>query len=206
MKIEPERMLANLAADLAEVRTRLQLIEGQRLVDQMGQMRTTLGDLAELVAALQPVEEEPQDPGPVVAPNWADLDQSQAAEAWEVLVTWCRDVYRPMYALQQWRPCWYRHPLLRIQLSWLCANWHWSYMAKCPPTRPAEWHTRWWPSVQSFMDEELRRCGPSTDQLLGPVHSPPKGIEGNGFEDGLMSAYIERDIARRPPPPNPDDD
>jgi len=206
MKIDPEKFLANLAAELSEVRGRVTTIEDQRLVDRLGQMRDAVSDLAGLVAALQPVEEEPRDPGPVVAPNWADLDQEQAANAWEVLVTWCREVYRPMYAEKQWRPCWYRHPVLRVQLSWLCANWHWSYMANCPPTRPAEWHTRWWPSVSTFMNDELSRCGLATDQLLAPVHPVPKDIKENGFEDGRMSTYIERDIARRPPPPDPDND
>ncbi|MCQ4045812.1 hypothetical protein ACFOSC_27960 [Streptantibioticus rubrisoli] len=206
MAISPEKMLTALAGDVADVRRRVEALEEQDLVQGIEGIKITLGDIIEAVEQLQAQQEEEEPSGPGSAPDWTKVNQEEARELWHWLTLWCRDVLRPMYAESIWRPCWYEHPQLRVQLTWLCAYWHWSYEKKTvPPTRAAEWHVRWWPAVKSFMVEEFRDCGYERPDavMLHPIPPPrPDGtvtLVETDFEDGGLHSYIEAHVARRPP-------
>ncbi|MFJ2561264.1 MULTISPECIES: hypothetical protein [Streptomyces] len=216
MKLEPSEMLLALARDLSETRTtltsgmenvveRLEALEGAEYDDAISGLRKLLGDLSEAVQKLQEKEEEPEPEGPGTAPNWTNLDKEQCQELWDWLLTWCGKILLPVYAREVWRPCWFRHQQLRIQLTWLCAYWHWSYEKTAPPTRAAEWHMRWWPAIEKFMKDELKECGYVSESLRDPVHEIPQdGDDALAYDDfadhGLMD-WVAKDVARRPDPP-----
>ncbi|MFJ8855211.1 hypothetical protein [Streptomyces sp. NPDC102437] len=214
MKLEPGDMLLALARDLSETRTtlnsgledaitRLETLEGQEFGDAITGLRKVIGDLAVAVQELQAEPEEAEEPeGPGTAPDWTNLDKKQCRELWEWLLTWCGKVLLPVYAGDVWRPCWYRHRQLRIQLTWLCAYWHWSYEKTAPPTRAAEWHTRWWPAIEKYMKEELKDCGYVSESLREPVHviTDDDGLTYDDFADHGLTEWKEADIARRPDP------
>lgn len=215
MALDPERFLATLAGDVLDVARRVDAIEHAALPEQIEALGVTVTALFEAVDALRPPDEDaPLSVGYV--PNWAVLDREQAAKVWADLVDWCRTVLHPMYAADIWRPCWYTHPRLRIELTWLWANWRYSYDPKAPPNRAAEWHTRWWPHLSGVITEELKRCGPVSDTLLEPLDPvPPRPADYDEERDGWilgerdfaddekLGQYIQRDCARRPEPKKP---
>ncbi|WP_105974669.1 hypothetical protein [Streptomyces geranii] len=214
----PDEMLYQVVGDLAVLGNRVKVLEDQDLATAVSGIQQTLGDIHEAIEELRPVGEDGEGAGPGTAPDWTKVDKDEARELWDWLIFWCRDVLRPMYGLQVWRPCWYQHPELRIMLTWLCAHWHWSYEKKAPPTRAAEWHTRWWPFVKDFMVRELEGCGyPVADRkMLHPIEfrvlDPSKpddrtpAVDENAFEDGYLSEYVIEHISRRPDPPEKSDD
>ncbi|MGO4417196.1 hypothetical protein AB4Z54_00065 [Streptomyces sp. MCAF7] len=216
MKLEPERMVLDLAQDLAETRStltngladavaRLEALEGAEYDDAIAGLRKLLGELSEAVQKLQETEEDPEPEGPGTAPDWTSLDKEQCQELWDWLLTWCGKVLHPVYAREVWRPCWFRHQQLRIQLTWLCAYWHWSYEKTAPPTRAAEWHMRWWPAIEKFMKDELKECGYVSESLRDPVHEIPQhgddALDYDDFADHGLMDWVAKDVARRPDPP-----
>ncbi|NUT46106.1 MAG: hypothetical protein HOV94_02130 [Saccharothrix sp.] len=213
MPIDPDKLLAHIAGDVRDLGRRVDGIEKAKLPEHLRDLTTTVQALVETVEALQPTDED--EPMPVgYVPNWAVLDRDQAAKVWADLVDWCRTVLHPMYASEIWRPCWYQHPRLRIELTWLWAAWRYSYEPKAPPTRAAEWHTRWWPHLAGVVADELKRCGLASDTLFQPVHPVPARPddydedrhgwilgETDFADDEQLGRWIEADCARRPEPP-----
>ncbi|MFF0430322.1 hypothetical protein ACFYUJ_38920 [Streptomyces sp. NPDC004520] len=213
MKLEPERMVLDLARDLAETRTtlsngledvvsRLEELEGLDIPDAISGLRKVIGEIAVGLQALQAAaeeEEEEESEGPGTAPDWRSVDKEQCRELWDWLCNWCSRVLLPVYAQEVWKPCWYRHAPLRIQLTWLCAYYEWSYEKHAPPTRAAEWHMRWWPSMEKVIKKELANCGHAGD-VHDPVHEIPGEMAYEEFADGGLAEWIDRDVARRPDP------
>lgn len=212
MKLEPERMVLDLARDLAETRStltngladtvaRLEALEGQELDDAIAGLRKLLGEVAEQVQKLQDAAEaaEEESDGPGTAPDWRNLDKEQCRELWDWLCNWCSRVLLPVYAQEVWRPCWYRHQQVRIQLTWLAAYYEWSYEKTAPPTRAAEWHMRWWPSIEKFLKKELQKCGHPGD-VHDPLHEIAPDLAYEDFADDGLAAWIDKDVARRPDP------
>lgn len=200
MNITPESLLLKLAEDLSGLRGRVSAIEEQDLLGAIGELQEALDRIVEEVSKLQPPEEEEEESkGPGTAPNWAAVDQEQAKVLWEWLIEWCATVLHPMYALDVWRPCWYAHPRLRIELTWLCAYWHWAYEKTAPPTRAAEWHARWWTHVRDVMKRELANCGHQVpDRKM--EHVVPDTQDEADFSDDDMRPYVAEHVARRPLP------
>ncbi|MFD8026132.1 hypothetical protein ACFV6G_37675 [Streptomyces lavendulae] len=215
MRLEPGDMLLALARDLSEARTtltsgledlagRLETLEGAEYGDAIAGLRKVLGEVSDAVQELQDKGEEEEPEGPGTAPNWVELDKEQCQELWDWLLTWCGKILLPVYASEVWRPCWFRHQQLKIQLTWLCAYWHWAYEKAAPPTRAAEWHTRWWPAVKKVMQDELKDCGYVSDSLREPFHEIPQhGDDALAYDDfadhGLLD-LVAKDVARRPDP------
>lgn len=215
MKLDPAEMLLGLARDLSETRTtltagmenvveRLEALEGAEYDDAIAGLRRLLGDVVVSVEKLQAKDEEEEPEGPGTAPDWTNLDKEQCRELWDWLLLWCGKILLPVYARGVWRPCWFRHQQLRIQLTWLCAYWHWSYEKTAPPTRAAEWHVRWWPAIEKFMKDELKECGYVSDSLRDPLHEIPQhgddALEYEDFADHGLTAWVDADVARRPDP------
>ena len=223
MKLDPMEMLLRLTGDLSAVRTRVQELEDQKLGEALEGLDTKVGQLKETLAAVveavRKIQEDPQEEEapdwPGTTPNWMDdLDQEQARILWDWLTEWCQNKLWPFYAQHVWKPCWYRHPRLRIELTSLCANWYWSYSKGAPPTRVSEWHARWWPHVEKVLKEELKNCGMPRDDLKNPKHpvpvpirpteaepNPPKpAYTESDFVDPGFLGLVEKDIARRRPP------
>ncbi|MEU5547178.1 hypothetical protein AB0G85_33180 [Streptomyces sioyaensis] len=219
MQLDPMEMLLRLTGDLSNVNGRVKTLEEQQVAAALAafeeKMATSVGGLEEQLAAVVAViqqmqaepEEEPSD-GPGTAPNWNDVNQDQARELWDWLTSWCQNVLWPTYAQSVWKPCWYRHQQVRIQLTWLCAYWHWAYEQHAPPTRAAEWHVRWWPHVEQVLKKELKECGYPSDNLPKPRHpvpvpvadsaAPPAPFSIDDFVDHRFFERVEKDIARRP--------
>ncbi len=170
MALDAEKVLSTLVGDVAVLRSRvegfealdvndrLQLLDQGllQLVDQMGTIARMLDE------AQQEKEETEPEFDPTKVPDFLSLNQKQAAEVWEWLVTWCLTVLRRVYLGPRsgvWRPCWYQHRRVVIELIWACAFWHWSYAEGAPPSRAAEWHTRWLPHLQEFLAKQFAPCG-----------------------------------------------
>ncbi|MFF5893961.1 hypothetical protein ACFY72_35105 [Streptomyces globisporus] len=223
MRLDPMEMLLRLTGDLSAVRTRVTELEDAKLGEaldgldtKVGQLKETLAAVVEAVRQIQADPEEEEAPDwPGTTPNWMDdLDQEQARVLWDWLTEWSQNKLWPFYAQKVWKPCWYKHPRLRIELTSLCANWYWSYTKGAPPTRVSEWHARWWPHVEKVLREELRNCGIPRDDLKKPKHPvpapavpteatpnppAPPWTEWDFAEPGFLAA-VEKDIARRPAP------
>jgi hypothetical protein len=201
VQLSPETLLTTLIGDLAEVRGRVTALEEQELLDAINGLKRTLGEIVDAVDKLQTQEEESGDDGPGTAPDWTSVDQDQARELWDWLLEWSQNKLYPMYALEVWRPCWYRHPRIRVELTWLCAYWHWSYEKTAPPTRAAEWHARWWPHVEGIMVKQLARCGHADEDRGDLKHEVPADQAEDDFMDSAeqLREFVEAHIARRPP-------
>ncbi|MFI9031143.1 hypothetical protein [Streptomyces sp. NPDC053560] len=222
MKLDPMEMLLRLTGDLSEVRGRVQELEDQGLATALEGLGKKVGDLREtlaaVVAAVQHMQAEPEEEEepdwPGTTPNWTDeLDQDQARELWDWLTKWCQNILWPIYAERVWKPCWYRHARLRMELTALCANWHWAYTKNAPPTRVSEWHARWWPHAERVLREELKDCGLPREDLPAPKHPVPAPLRptkenprppappftAEDFADHKFLERVEKDIARRPP-------
>jgi hypothetical protein len=128
------------------------------------------------------------------------MDDQEAAAAREELTTWLREVLTVRYpamvtSSSAWRPCWYRHPDVVEELSWLYAAWRAAYEEPdAPPTRAADWHDRWLPGVIARITEALRRCGhgsPQGGQAQDQGHKPREYAElfaDQGLDEWLADA------------------
>ncbi|MFE9334916.1 hypothetical protein [Streptomyces sp. NPDC006925] len=227
MKLDPMEMLLRLTGDLSAVRGRLQTLEDENLPATLEGLDTKVGQLKESLAAVVEAvgqlmadpEEEPPPEWPGTTPNWTDdLDQDQARELWDGLTEWCQNTLWPIYARPVWRPCWYLHKRLVIELTALWRNYEWSYEDKAPPTRVSEWHARWWPHVEKVLEKELSNCGMPRDGLPKPRHPvpvpvqptmenenpPPPPFTESDFVDHRFFERVEKDIARRREPEGDD--
>ena len=221
MRTDPEKFLLELAGQLTEIRSsvstmggRVSTLDEQDLAKKVGEVNERLGAITEVIAQMMAEPQEEEEEGVGTSPNWVGADQEQARLLWDWLVEWCQNTYWPLYARPNgvWKPCWFRHQRLRIQLTWLCANWHWGYEPKAPPTRAGEWHLRWWPEVEKIINKELAKCGPASDSNPSPVHEYPVPTPGelppytmDDFADDGILAFMEKDIGRRPKPKKDDD-
>ncbi|MFF4607777.1 hypothetical protein ACFY12_34190 [Streptomyces sp. NPDC001339] len=200
MAITPEKMLTGLVGDVAVLDNRVKELEGKDPSSSITGIHEALADIMEKIAKLE--EKAPEEQAPPT-PNWATADQERARELWDWLIKWCRETLYPMYASEHWRPCWYEHPQLRIQLTWLAHFHDWAYEPKAPPTRAAEWHARWWPFIRdnilspTVLNSELFRCGHKvTDRKM--LHEVPIGADEAAFEDGGLDDYVKEFVERRP--------
>lgn len=208
MAITPEKMLTGLAGELALLTNRVQELEGKDPTSSISGIYQALADFKDKIEKLE--EKAPEEQAPPT-PNWATADQERAQELWDWLITWCRETLYPMYAYEHWRPtahtywrpCWYEHPQVRIQLTWLAHFHDWAYEPKAPPTRAAEWHARWWPFIRDSIlnsavpGSEFHGCGHRvSDRKM--LHEVPLRADENAFEDGGLDEYVEEFVKRRP--------
>ncbi|MFJ8957337.1 hypothetical protein ACIRO1_45330 [Streptomyces sp. NPDC102381] len=200
MAITPEKMLTGLVGEVALLDDRVTKLEGK---DPSSSIAGIHEALADIMAKIEKLEEKPKEEQAPPTPDWTTADQDRARELWDWLIKWCRETLYPMYAREYWRPCWYEHPQLRIQLTWLAHFHDWSREPKAPPTRAAEWHARWWPFVRdsvlgpSVPNSELFRCGHKVEDRT-MLHAVPAHEDETAFEDGGLDSYVEEFIARRP--------
>ncbi|MFG3207924.1 hypothetical protein [Streptomyces sp. NPDC048192] len=229
MKVSVSDMLLTLTGNVSDARKRLAELENQKLKQgqedillKLGEHKEQLAAITEALAAMQAEPEpEPEPDWPGVSPNWTDdIDQDQARQLWDWMTEWCQNFLWPVYAQDVWKPCWYRHPRLRIVLTALRGAHQWSYeTTKVPPTRALEWEYRWWPQTEQLLKEELKNCGLPRDGLPNPKHKvpmpkqptdevpnpAPPAFTIKDFVDPGFFEYVERNIAKRRKPEKKDD-
>lgn len=125
---------------------RLEVLEGQGLADAV----------AELAQVVQRLAEEPKGAKPSVW-NWGAFNPQQQAQAWEILLEWMEETFRPRWPrayremlgyTDKPNSCWYQHPDMLEALSGLMASYHWAYSdPESGPLRVAEWLDRWLPGA-----------------------------------------------------------
>lgn len=139
-----------------------------------------------------------------VLPCWSEMDRDAAAKAWTQLVDWLCGVLIVRYpaSARNLRPCWYLHPELVENLSWLHNAWTLAYRdGNSPVSLAADWHLYWLPHVMRVASETTRKCydagrhDPSSDPDLTADNAV--GISGD------LTAYVTADLRNRP---DPDDD
>ncbi|KAB7833572.1 hypothetical protein FRZ00_33410 [Streptomyces mobaraensis] len=226
-------MLLRLTGDLSDVRGRVQDLEDQGVAATLESLDTKVGGLKETLAAVveaiqqlqaEPEEEEEEEPDwPGTTPNWTDdLDQDQARELWDGLTEWCQNKLWPIYVQDVWKPCWYRHMRLRVELTWVWRAYEWSYEKGkgVPPTRVAEWHVRWVKHIEAVLKEELKECGLPRDGLPRPKHRvplpqppteedetpAPPPFRVTDFVDPTFFEWVEDNIRKRRPAENSEDE
>ncbi|GAA2836776.1 hypothetical protein ACFQ0M_48810 [Kitasatospora aburaviensis] len=181
MALDPERMLSHLMGDVAVLRKRLDGLDELEVPERLAMLDQGLRQVVEQIShvgqLLQELQEEPEEPeedfDPTAVRDFLTLNQEEAEATWKWLVDWLRKVLRPAYlgagANSPWRPCWYQHRRVLLELIWAAAFWHWSYAKGAPPSRAAEWHTRWLPHLETFLAKQFAGCG------AGETYTPPNG-------------------------------
>ena len=127
-------------------------------------------------------------------PSWTDMTAEQAREAWTRLIDWMQHVLFVRYppATEVLRDCWFAHPELVENLSWLRVSWALAYRnPKASIGTAAEWHTRWLPAVLQRAREVLKPC---YIQHVDDIRVPPERYGGFG---PALSDHIRADLARR---------
>ncbi|KAB1943166.1 hypothetical protein F8271_10375 [Micromonospora sp. ALFpr18c] len=173
----------------------------------IGEQVTTLGeDMVSLQEVVQQLLAEQSDK-PVRVWDWSAMNKEQAAAAWHTLIDWVRDILAGTYGLvgptggrrDKIPACWYRHPDVVTELSWLCQEWHRLYRsAKGTPAGAGEWHDRWLPGTINRLrsDSTMAACL-NDDRHVEP--RPTNSIDDNS----ALVAVIEADMAARPDAPAP---
>ncbi|MBU3865536.1 hypothetical protein KN815_16060 [Streptomyces sp. 4503] len=158
--------------------------------------------------------------------DWTAMDQEQAKEAWDVLITWVRNVLAREYGWvgppngvfaaggyqipgspqtpPRIPPCWYRHREAVWELSWLCQEWHKLYKTSYgTPSKAGDWYDRYARGVKQRLVAALDKCrnGHVDDSWLTDPNHPeaPRGID----DDEALSHWLSWDFSQRKPAPAP---
>lgn len=132
---------------------------------------------------------------------WPDLDQTQAADAWQRLGDW---VYRcllprhPAYT-HHVRACWRLHPNVIDELTALRVTWIDAYQnPRSRPTAAVEYLGRWLPEAMARIERAFvaTGCEPGPrsthhDSATGP---PPAWTEHQ------LATFLDADLEHRPAP------
>ena len=113
-----------------------------------------------LAGELQQTREQNESRTPIL-PNWAEMDRPTADAAWRHLVDWLLGVFVVRYpsSAEALQPCWFQHPEVVENLSWLHNAWTVAFRsADSPVALAADWHTAWLPRVVAVMKSEFRPC------------------------------------------------
>lgn len=133
-------------------------------------------------------------------PCWAELDADAAQKAWEQLVDWLCGVLIVRYpsSASALRPCWFQHPELVENLTWLHNAWTLAYRdPNSPISLAADWHIYWLPHVMTVASAATRKCydkgvhDPTADSDL--TSDNVIGISAD------LDTYIADDLTNRPP-------
>jgi hypothetical protein len=211
--------LAALAIDQTALRRRI-----DTLADQVGQGAQALADLPKVARDVRALTEqiktlqEGGGPEPVLW-DFSAMTRQQAEQAWEILITWVREVLAGVYRLLaspvQARPpgdlahlglaespgsskrvmvpaCWPQHPDVVAELGWLAQAWLETY--RCPAGSPiraaADWHERYLPGV---LHRITQTSSAANCEMLGHTNPPPPGR----VDDAQLSEAIRTDLAHR---------
>lgn len=139
-----------------------------------------------------------------VLPCWAEMDREQATKAWDQLVDWLCGVLIVRYpaSARTLRPCWYLHPELVENLSWLHNAWTLAYRdGNSSISMAADWHLYWLPHVMRIAGEATRKC---YDAGRHDPNSDPDLTAANavGISEDL-TAHVHADLRNRPDPDDP---
>lgn len=196
--------LAGEVHDLADMQTRMerQIADLAREIDAIvrdadpddeddtgGYLTQLGGQLQELATALEELAGRERR---VRVPCWIDLKAEEALQTWKDLEHWIATVLFARYeGRHDWIPCWYLHPQLVEELTWLWKAWEYAYRnPKATPGLAGEWHTRWWPHVRGRLREGTRGC-------TSREHKEPYNIDVPIANDGF-EAHVTADVAARP--------
>lgn len=138
-------------------------------------------------------------------PCWAEMDEHSAQRAWEQLVDWLCGVLIVRYpaSAKSLRPCWFLHPELVENLTWLHNAWTLAYRdPDSPVSLAADWHLYWLPHVMGIAASATRQC------YDRGVHDPT--TDGDLTGDNVvgispdLNTYIADDLRNRPTPDEQD--
>ncbi|MFI1869724.1 hypothetical protein [Streptomyces jumonjinensis] len=158
--------------------------------------------------------------------SWGGMDQAQASEAWETLLTWVRTTLASQYgwvgppsdvfaqtnagyaasgspgAPPRIPSCWYKHREAVWELGWLCQEWKKIYETSYgTPAKARDWY-RDAQDVKRRLVTALGKCmeGAHQDEPWWHDRSSPQAPRGVD-DDEQLSAWVGGDLgARRPAP------
>jgi hypothetical protein len=204
----PTEQLYLLIKDTTQLAERLGQVE-EHTAGTREQLRG-LDELDKQIKALKKAVDrlQPQEEPPAVLWDWTTMDQQQALQAWEELRAWVDDVLDEQLGLVAIPdemakertnlrvtvpPCWYRHPDVVWELSWLCQEWTKLYREGGTSRQAGDWWDRWLPGV-------LRRMvlSPAFACTSGHV-SPAEPAQGKNPQ-AEWENVVGEDIAGRPAP------
>ena len=136
-----------------------------------------------------------------VLPCWAEMDREKAQKAWEQLVDWLCGVLIVRYpsSARELRPCWYLHPELVENLSWLHNAWTLAYRdGNSPISLAADWHLYWLPHVMKIAADATRKCYDAGRH--DPTADPDLTTENAVGISEDLDAYLNADLRNRPEP------
>lgn len=139
-----------------------------------------------------------------VLPCWAEMDREKAQQAWEQLVDWLCGVLIVRYpsSARVLRPCWYLHPELIENLSWLHNAWTLAYRdGNSPVSLAADWHLYWLPHVMKIAAEATRKCYDAGRH--DPTADPDLTTENAVGISEDLDAYLNADLRNRSEPDDP---
>ncbi len=178
----------------------LQLDKRLRLLESLNLAKNVAG-LAETVTALcnREINRRPQ------VWDWSAMGKEEAADAWEKILTWRRNVFRvqwPTYFQRTVVSCWPQHPQVREELGNLYQLWDWSYHdPKTTVTNVGNWLALWMPGGVNRIEAELKNCKEAGQHKLPPVLGPE-----TQDDDQLISQMVEADVDARPDLPMPQEE
>lgn len=193
------RQLLAVGTDVAKLRV------------EMRDIAAAAAGLPELHAAVDALDARVEDLADSLAAtrpklwDWTSMTRTEAHQAWATLVDWVSRVLAKQYArvgssgranVATFPDCWYLHPDLVAELSWLCQEWLRLYAGGGTPAGAGDWHDRWLPGA-------LARVRHSTAHACDNVHNAETTARGlaniRAVDDAdVLAQHIESDLGRRP--------
>jgi hypothetical protein len=173
--------------------------------EQLGGLEELAEQIAELQAAVEALQ--PDASKPPALWDWTAMNQQDALDAWETLGDWVAGLLGEQLDLvgshdkrrRPLPPCWYQHRDVVWELSWLCQEWLGIYRGSGGNARQAgDWWDRYLPGALRRIYESSTVTGCNATKHVAPMPAAPAADSVAKWE-----AFVQEEIATRPPPPEP---
>lgn len=188
---EPTRDVIALNTAVSTLKRQMRSLEERDHAngERIGELAQTITDIAKML--------EKQEANNAVW-NWAAMSCSDAADAWEELLTWRREVFKVRWP-DSWAattaPCWYKHPQVVEELTILYLTWRTAVTGpEASPRKIADWADRL-PNVVRRIQDRLTPCSQQHKELWvdGNWDNPPP----KDHDDEELSEFIADDLDGR---------